>query len=152
MTDSDARPLIQKSIDDLKEIVERVREELRHRGARGARELRLEIDPEFREEPIPEPATDQAFCCRVYVIELDEKIRGNRSFAKKNPKARMDRPCLYVGSTSKTPSERFAVHIEGEKESSPKVRNFGLALRPEFYELLPPVSYTHLTLPTTSRV
>jgi len=41
-------------------------------------------------------------------------------------------PWVYVGQTSSTPEERFEQHLAGYKPS-PKVRRFGVRLRPDLY-------------------
>lgn len=68
----------------------------------------------------------------VYVIELDEEIRKNRRFADANPNARLDKPCLYVGSTARDPEERFAQHKRGFRAAR-FVRKYGLRLRPRYF-------------------
>ena len=42
--------------------------------------------------------------------------------------------------TSKTPEERFAIHQSEHLHSSPKVREFGIALMPELYEDINPLT------------
>ena len=70
---------------------------------------------------------------RVYVVELDpaEKYPGS------------DRPWVYVGVTSKTPSERFAQHKRGARNRRGRlyneaVRRYGVALMPKYHEHIPP--------------
>jgi len=41
---------------------------------------------------------------------------------------------LYVGMTSHTPEERFAIHKEGGMLSAPVVRRYGRELRPRLYQ------------------
>ncbi len=36
---------------------------------------------------------------RVYMIELDRAVMHIRAFRERNPDARADKPCVYVGST-----------------------------------------------------
>ena len=76
----------------------------------------------------------------VYVIELDEAVRGEKKFAAANPNARLDKPCLYVGLTGLTPEERFANHKAGKKASA-YVKKFGVRLRPKYFEGLNPMTY-----------
>jgi len=57
---------------------------------------------------------------RVYVIELDAGAISDAG-----------RGFLYVGETSKTPADRFEVHMSGEKKYSRWVRNHGVRLRPD---------------------
>ena len=53
----------------------------------------------------------------VYVIKLKDGVRAEPRFAKRNPDARADKPCLYVGSTSLTPEERYEKHRSGIKSN-----------------------------------
>jgi hypothetical protein len=107
----------------LREIVEEIRDELATRKTAAARRLREEIDPDYE--------IDRPHDCCVYVVALDPEVRRDKAFRKKNPSAREDRPCLYVGSTSKGPDARFAQHKAGEQHSR-IVRKHGVGLRPEF--------------------
>src|SRR5215211_4907722 len=61
---------------------------------------------------------------RVYVIELD-RAAGRR----RDPRI----PWVYVGSSARSPEERFAQHQRGYK-SSGIVKRFALRLRPDLYE------------------
>jgi predicted GIY-YIG superfamily endonuclease len=62
---------------------------------------------------------------RVYVIELDDSLRkGN------------DKPAVYVGYSAKSPQERFAQHLRGERASR-HVRDHGVRLRPRLYRAYP---------------
>jgi len=76
----------------------------------------------------------------VYVIELDDAVRLEKKFQEKNPGARLDKPCLYVGMTGLTPEERFANHKAGKK-SSLIVKKHGIRLRPRYFEDLNPMTY-----------
>ena len=76
----------------------------------------------------------------IYVIELDSKILKKKDFLKENPNRDPSKPCVYVGMTSKTPEERFAIHQSEHLHSSPKVREFGIALMRELYEHLNPLT------------
>jgi hypothetical protein len=38
----------------------------------------------------------------VYVIELDRAVMQIRAFRERNPDARSDKPCVYVGSTCRS--------------------------------------------------
>ena len=66
---------------------------------------------------------------RVYVIELDE-----RAGRRRDPRL----PWLYVGSTARSPGERFEQHVCGYK-SSGLVKRFARRLRPDLYEDLAPI-------------
>lgn len=61
---------------------------------------------------------------RVYVIELDE-----RAGRRRDPRL----PWLYVGSSARTPAQRFEQHLSGYK-SSGLVKRFARRLRPDLYE------------------
>lgn len=74
----------------------------------------------------------------VYVIELDPKVADLRKFRIKNPKYIKGNGCFYVGQTSKNPVVRFEQHKEGYK-SNKYAREFGVRLRPEFYDKYNPI-------------
>lgn len=61
---------------------------------------------------------------RVYVIEL-ERAAGRR----RDPRI----PWVYVGSSARSPEQRFEQHRSGYK-SSGLVKRFALRLRPDLYE------------------
>jgi hypothetical protein len=65
---------------------------------------------------------------RVYVIELN-RAAGRR----RDPRI----PWVYVGSSARSPEERFAQHQRGYK-SSGLVKRFAVRLRPDLYEDLGP--------------
>jgi hypothetical protein len=62
----------------------------------------------------------------VYAIELDDP-RGFGGPAQ-----------VYVGSTAKTPEERFARHLEGGPMANAKVRRYGTRLRSDLTKRLGP--------------
>jgi GIY-YIG catalytic domain-containing protein len=62
---------------------------------------------------------------RVYVIELDDSLRKGT-----------DKPAVYVGYSAKSPAERFAQHLRGERASR-HVRDHGVRLRPRLYRAYP---------------
>lgn len=66
---------------------------------------------------------------RVYVIELSPDAGRRR-----DPRL----PWVYVGSSARSPEERFAQHLRGYKASR-MPRRFGLRLRPDLYEDLSPI-------------
>jgi hypothetical protein len=66
---------------------------------------------------------------RVYVVELD-RAAGKR----RDPRL----PWLYVGSSARSPEERFEQHLNGYK-SAGLVKRFALRLRPDLYDDLAPV-------------
>jgi hypothetical protein len=63
----------------------------------------------------PRSDTGSALTHNVYVVELDEAVRSHKRFTAANPDCRSDRPCLYIGMTSRLPEERFAQHKAGLK-------------------------------------
>jgi hypothetical protein len=78
---------------------------------------------------------------RVYVIELSKKIfTENTKFRVANPQFNGVLQCLYVGMTSKTPTERFREHRtgyvnkKGHNLSANFVLKYGTYLRPSLYE------------------
>ncbi len=64
----------------------------------------------------------------VYVIELDPAVRTVRAFRERNPNARADKPCVYVGSTWLDPEVRFRQHKAGIRANR-FARKFGVRLR-----------------------
>ncbi len=77
----------------------------------------------------------------VYVVELSKKVfTENTKFRIANPQFNGVLQCLYVGMTSKTPSERFNQHKtgyinkKGHKLSAYIVLKYGTYLRPSLYE------------------
>ncbi len=62
----------------------------------------------------------------VYVIELDDAVCKKRDC----PSRRAGKPHVYVGETSKSPEERFAVHKAGGFHSARVVFKHGIRLRP----------------------
>ena len=77
----------------------------------------------WRNSPISAMAS---FC--VYIIELNPAVRSNSAFRKRNPDARVDRPCVYVGSTYLDPQVRFEQHKAGVKANR-FARKYGVRLR-----------------------
>jgi hypothetical protein len=73
----------------------------------------------------------------VYVIKLKDDVRAVPGFAKRNPIARADKPCLYVGSTSLTPEERYEKHRAGVK-SNRFVRDYHDGLHSRLTSKSPP--------------
>jgi hypothetical protein len=134
------RPYAQYRVEELESLAEETRgvlddilDELGHRRGRRVRRLRRELDPSVLED----------HC--VYVIELRSAIWDRSDFLDENPEGRREYPCLYVGMTSKTPEARFGEHVEGGDLSSKKVAEYGVQLRPEFYERLNPMTREEAT-------
>jgi hypothetical protein len=82
-------------------------------------------------------SADRAKSCCLYVIELADEARTIKRVREANPDANPKMKCVYVGSTAKTPEQRFEVHKAGGKQSSSIVRKYGQRLVPELYRDLP---------------
>lgn len=76
----------------------------------------------------------------VYVVLLKADVFKIRKVLASNPKLDASKPCVYVGLTGLTPTERFANHKDGTKAAS-LVNRFGVRLLPELYEHLNPMPY-----------
>lgn len=76
----------------------------------------------------------------VYVIELDRAVRESRKFREANPGSDPAKPCLYVGMTSRTPTERFAQHKAGYKASR-YVKKYGTLVRHDLCYRYNPLTY-----------
>lgn len=74
----------------------------------------------------------------VYVIELDPAVRQVRKFRDANPGMRALTACFYVGSSTRTPDERFDQHKQGYKANR-YARKFGLKLRPDLFVQYNPI-------------
>ncbi len=74
----------------------------------------------------------------VYVVELDRGVRQRQKFRNANEKSSPLKACLYVGSTARTPEDRFDQHMNGYKANS-YVTTFGLRLRPDLYDKYNPI-------------
>jgi len=74
----------------------------------------------------------------VYVIELDPKVRQSRRFLAANPIANPLKASFYVGSTYRSPDERFDQHKKGYKSNS-YAKKYGLKLRPDLFESYNPI-------------
>jgi predicted GIY-YIG superfamily endonuclease len=90
------------------------------------------------------PALSQAdtprFAHRVYVIELDPAVLGERRFRARNPNYVDGMPCVYVGMTGLSVEERFANHRAGYK-SNRYAHHYGLRLLPDLYECFNPMPF-----------
>ena len=81
----------------------------------------------------------------VYVIELDKEFAESKRAIEANPLRNPDKPCVYVGYTSKTPEKRFKEHMSGARNKkgpiySKVVYKYGVCLRPGLYEKYNPIS------------
>ena len=77
----------------------------------------------------------------VYVVELSKRVfTENSKFRMANPQFNGVLECLYVGTTSKSPMERFKQHKtgyinkKGHKLSAYIVQKYGAYLRPSLYD------------------
>lgn len=80
----------------------------------------------------------------VYVIELKKEFSLTGKTKEHNPQQKADKPCVYVGYTSKTPEQRFKEHMEGARNKrgplySRVVHRYGIRLLPKEYE-----KYNHI--------
>ena len=76
----------------------------------------------------------------VYVIGLNRAVLAKRRFLAENPQYNPNKPCVYVGMTSKTPEERFQCHKAGIKACK-FVLDYGEYLKPRHYRKLNPMTY-----------
>ncbi|MES2353163.1 MAG: hypothetical protein V4568_01975 [Pseudomonadota bacterium] len=76
----------------------------------------------------------------VYVIELSKEVLYERRFKKANRDYIIGKPCVYVGMTGLDPDVRFDKHKAGI-QSNRYVREFGLRLLPDLYEIYNPMPY-----------
>ena len=88
-------------------------------------------------------SADMAKCCCLYVIELAEEARTVKRVREANPNANPKMKCVYVGSTARTPEQRFEVHKAGGKQSSSIVRLHGVRLVPGLYRNFPLMPRAH---------
>ena len=89
----------------------------------------------------------------IYVIELSKKVfTENKRFREANPQFNGVLECLYVGMTSKTPTERFKQHKtgyvnkKGHKLSAALVLKYGSYLRPSLYNHIEHIASRHEAL------
>ena len=71
------------------------------------------------------------------MIELAKEARTVKRVREANPNANPKMKCVYVGSTARTPEQRFEVHKAGGKQSSSIVRLHGVRLVPGLYRNFP---------------
>ena len=82
-------------------------------------------------------SADRAKCCCIYVIELAEEARTVKRVREANLNANPKMKCVYVGSTARTPEQRFEVHKAGGKQSASIVRLHGVRLVLGLYQNFP---------------
>ena len=75
----------------------------------------------------------------VYVIRLNPAVLSHRKFREKNPGHDPRKPCVYVGKSFRTPEERLAQHLAGERASR-WVTKYGKELIRRQYEHLNPMT------------
>jgi len=76
----------------------------------------------------------------VYVIELSKDVHLEPKFKRANPGYNYGKPCVYIGMTGLDPDVRFDKHKAGI-QSNRFVRQYGLRLMPELYEVYNPMPY-----------
>ena len=76
----------------------------------------------------------------VYVVELADAVWNEPSFRRANPDYRLGKPFVYVGMTGLDPDLRFDKH-KADIQANRFVRDYGLRLRPELYEVYNPMPY-----------
>jgi len=81
----------------------------------------------------------------VYVIELDSTFAETSRAKKGNPNAATNKPCIYVGQSSKKPEQRLYEHINGVRNPrgplySRVVKKYGIRLRPRLYQRYNPIA------------
>lgn len=76
----------------------------------------------------------------VYVVELADAVWNNARFRRCNPDYRLGMPFVYVGMTGLDPDVRFDRHKAGI-QANPFVREHGLRLLPQLYEVYNPMPY-----------
>ncbi len=65
----------------------------------------------------------------IYLLELDSSVVLDSAFQKANPRYVPGSLCLYAGSSSLRPSDRFLEHVSGGRNSSRIAHRYGLRLR-----------------------
>ena len=85
-------------------------------------------------------ATQAGLHYHVYVVLLHPEAAKNRKLLQANPNRDPGKPCVYVGMTGLDPDVRFDKHKAGI-QCNRFVKQFGLRLLPELYELYGPLSY-----------
>ena len=81
----------------------------------------------------------------VYVVLLKPEVARLRKVRRENPLRQAGRPCVYVGMTGLTPSERFANHRAGIKGAY-VVKKYGVRLLPALFAHLNPMPFAAAVL------
>lgn len=114
--------------------------ESKHTRKRGLLHAREKLAVEFlgRGDTVMTPPEDRTHS--VYVVQLDSAAREKLKVLKENPNGHADMPCVYVGSTGKSPYERFLTHMRGGQSSVGLVHEHGTRLLPALYSHLNPMT------------
>lgn len=78
----------------------------------------------------------------VYVVELLQDALKRKKLLRDNPKADLNKPPLYVGSTGHPVEQRFNNHKNNIK-GNVFVQKYGLKLRPDLYTKYNPMSFAN---------
>jgi hypothetical protein len=77
----------------------------------------------------------------IYLVELDPSVALDPAFLKANPRYVLGQPCVYAGSSSQRPEERYIEHVTGGRNASRIAHRFGQCLRmdlvPDAGKLMP---------------
>src|SRR5215207_7158177 len=76
----------------------------------------------------------------VYVVELADAVWNDARFRRANPGHVLGKAFLYVGMTGLDPDLRFDRH-KADIQANRYVRDFGLRLLPQLYEVYNPMPY-----------
>jgi len=82
----------------------------RHTRKEGALSRKERLVEELREQGWFVMNSEPRSEYRVYVLELDPRVRGSKRARTQNPDADPSKPCVYVGQTRKTAEERLREH------------------------------------------
>ena len=95
-----------------------------------------------REPRLAGPKTPRRPASRyhVYVVELDDRVWNQRRFRDANPGCDVGKPFFYIGMTGLDPDLRFDRH-KADIQANRYVRDFGLRLLPQLYEVYNPMPY-----------
>ena len=65
----------------------------------------------------------------IYLLELDPLVALDPAFLKANPRYVPGQLCVYAGSSSQRPEERYIEHVTGGRNASRIAHRYGLRLR-----------------------
>jgi hypothetical protein len=92
--------------------------------------------PSAESEPLRQPACIIMFMSSSWPPEVARLPEVRAANSRRDP----SKPCLYVGMSGLTPSERFQNHKNGIKASR-AVQLYGIRLLPELYEMYNPMPF-----------